>query len=533
MLKILIKKQFQQCFRGYFINSKTGKAKSKSGVIGTFVLFGFIMLLLSSSFFGFAAGVSPLLYTEYKWLYYSIFGLMAIGLGTFATAFNASSYLYNSKDNDLLLSMPIKPSEILISRIVLVYGLALLYSATVWLPICLYAFIFDGFSLITCVFDIALLFFICIFICVLSCLLGYIIANITRRVKNKSVITVIISLVFLVGYYLVCFRLENIINSIVVNSSEVASVISTWGYFVYQLGMGANGDVLGFIVFVVINCILGFACYMILKRSYTNIIVSSKNIQKSNSKIKYNSSSNVTKTLLSKEAKRFISSPTYLLNCGLSSVFVVAIGIVVIINQADIISTLDAIRYDLPDVNNFVPLLIISIIALITSIGVLAVPSISLEKDNLWILKSLPIETYKILEAKKLLQLLVNGIPSIISGIMMCCAFKIDFNKAVYILLIIYLFAEAQACINSLLSLVNPNFTWTSETQPIKQSLMILVAMVLSLILSVAISVPYYFFKDSLTVDDYMQYVVIAMMIVIILLRKLIRTWGVNRFNAL
>lgn len=533
MLKILIKKQFQQCFRGYFINSKTGKAKSKTSIIGTFVLFGFIMLLLSSSFFGFATTVSPLLDAENRWLYYSLFGLMAIGLGTFTTAFNASSYLYNSKDNDLLLSMPIKPGKILISRIALLYGLALLYSSVVWLPICLYAFIYDGFSIIACIYDLVLLFFICVFICVISCLLGYIIADITRRVKNKSVITVIISLAFLSIYYLLCFRLESIIDSIVMNSNKIANSISTWGYFIYQLGKGASGDLRGFIIFVFINCVLGFVCYVILKKSYTKIITGSKNVQKTNGKIKYNSHSNINKALLSKEAKRFVSSPTYLLNCGLSSVFVLVAGIATLIKQSNLEEIYNMIGIDFPSVNDFIPLLIISIITLITSIGILAVPSISLEKNNLWIIKSLPIETYKILEAKKLLQLLVNGIPGIISGTIMCYAFKIDFSVTICVLLVIYLFMETQACINSLLSLVNPNFTWTSEAQPIKQSMMNLLAMISSLIISVLIVVPYYFLRDNLDINNYLQYVYIIMMVIIILLRKLMRTWGVDRFNAL
>ena len=54
MLKTLIKKQLYECFRTYFINAKTKKARSGGAVAGMFILFGFLMVMLSLFFFGMA-----------------------------------------------------------------------------------------------------------------------------------------------------------------------------------------------------------------------------------------------------------------------------------------------------------------------------------------------------------------------------------------------------------------------------------------------------------------------------------------------
>lgn len=533
MLKILIKKQFYECFRGYFVSNKTGKAKSKAGIIGMFALFAFVMLTLAACFFGLAATMVELLSTKFSWLYFAVFGLMTIGLGTFASVFNTSSSLYNAKDNDLLLSLPIEPKHILISRVVLVYGLSLLYSSVAWLPICLYAMLVNGFSFIICLFDILLLFIITIFTTALSCLLGYIIACITRKVKNKSITTVVLSLLFLGVYYFLCFRLEKIINSIVENSDKIANAISTWAQYIYQLALAAQGNILSFIIYTIINLIIGALCYVLLERNYAKLIIGAKNVSASKGKVVYKANNNVSTTLLKKEAKRFISSPTYLLNCGLGSLFVLAAGVAMIIKKNDINLVLDAIKEFLPEANSFIPLIIIGVIGLVGAMGVLAVPSISLEGKNLWILKSLPIDTYKILNAKKTLQLLVNGIPSIISGLLMCYAFKLDLLSTMYICIVIYFFAEIQACVNCLLSLVNPNFSWTSEVQPIKQSMTVLYAMIVTVVIVTIIIAPYYFVRNSLNIADYLQTAIIAMAIIIILLRKLIRTWGVKKFESL
>lgn len=533
MLKVLIKKQFFECFKGYFINSKTGKAKSKASRIGTFILFGFVMLILATCFLGLATTVAELLNTQFSWLYYALFGLITVGLGTFASVFNTSSSLYNAKDNDLLLSMPIKPQLVLISRVTLVYGLSLLYSSMVWLPICAYALIFYKFSVINLILDILLLFIITILTTVISCLLGYIVASITRKVKNKSITTAVLSLLFMAVYYLICFRLESLMQSLITNASNIANIVSTWGYLLYQLALAADGNILAFAIVTIVNCILGFVCYKILTRNYVEIITSSKDVQAKSSKVVYKNQNSIEKTLLIKEAKRFVGTPIYLLNCGLGTIMVLVAAVALFIKRNDIVLALDAFRSFMPEVDSFVPLLIIGIVTSIIGLDNIAAPSISLEGKNLWILKSLPISTYKILDAKKKLQLIINLIPSIIASLIMCFALKLDYSSTLYVLVVVMLFEEMHSCIGVLLSLVNPNFTWTTETQPVKQDLKILFSMLISLLLTALIVVPYYFLRKSLYIRDYFEILIIIMAVVVILLRRSIRIWGVSKFESL
>lgn len=533
MLKVLIKKQFKECFKNYFVNSKTGKAKSKTAIIGMFALFAILLIILGVSFFAIATTLYDLLNTEYRWLYYAVFAVMTIGLGTFASVFNTSSSLYNAKDNDLLLSMPIKPSHILLSRVTLVYGLSILYSTLVWIPICIYVFFAYKFSVVSLILDILLLFVINAFTSVLACLLGYIIATITRKIKNKSIMTVILSLSFLGVYYWVCFKLQNILESIIINKENLANIFSTWGYLVYQLALAADGNVLSFILITLVNGLLSFLCYKLLLRNYTNIITSSKNIQTKTNKIRYSGRSSLDKTLLTKELKRFVGNPLYLLNCGLGCLLVVVAGVATIIKKNDIVYLVETLQSFLPEANAFIPLIIIGIICLIISVDGITVPSISLEGKQLWILKSLPIDTFKILNAKISLQVLVNTIPAIISCLLMAYTFGLSLSTTLNIVIIIFYFEEIHACVGIMLGLINPNFTWTSEVQPIKQDLMVLAGLVLSLIITAAIVVPYYFFKDNMAINDYLRKVIIITMVVAILLVRIIRKWGVRRFESL
>lgn len=533
MLKTLIKKQFKECFKGYFVDSKTGKAKSKRAIIGMFVLFASIMIFLAFSFFMMSMSVSSILQTDVAWLYYAIFAIVSIALGTFASVFNTANSLYNAKDNDLLLSMPIKPSYVLISRICLIYGLSFIYTATAWIPICLTPIIFHGYSPLILIPDLLLLILIVLFVTVLTCGFGYIIAKITNKTKNKSIITVLLSLIFLGVYYFVCFRFEVLLNSLLDNSNKVAGIVSTWLNLIYQLAKAANGDILGFIIFSLITVVLSFGCFVILEKSFYKIIINSNKVSSTKSKIKYNSHNSVYKTLLSKEFKRFINSPTYLLNMGLGCLLAISAAVAMFVKRNEIPNLLLLLNEMIPGSENYIPLFIVMIVCLLVATCGVTVPSISLEGKNLWILKSLPIDTINILTAKRNVQFIFVGVPSTIAGIIFCYTFKLDILLSLDVCTCILCVIGVDSYIASFLSLINPNFSWTNETQPIKQTLNILIYMVVAAILSILIVVIYYLLRNVISVNEYLEYAIIALFIMFYLLGRIHNKWAISRFELL
>lgn len=198
MLKLLLKKQLFEIFRSYFYDAKKNKARSRLATalyIGLFVLLmagilGGIFTLLAVKLCGpLAAGLG--------WLYFALMGGIAVLLGVFGSIFNTYAGLYLPKDNDLLLSMPVPVSSLVAARLSGVYLMGLMYSAVVILPAVVVYWATVGVTASAVLGGLVLTLLISLAVLVLSCALGWVAAKISQKLRNKSLVVVLASLVFI------------------------------------------------------------------------------------------------------------------------------------------------------------------------------------------------------------------------------------------------------------------------------------------------------------------------------------------------
>ena len=221
MLKLLVKKQLAEIFRSYFYNAKTNKARSKTAIISYFIFFIVIMVGMLGGIFAFLSFTmcGPLAAAELDWLYFALMGMIATFLGAFGSVFNTYSTLYMAKDNDLMLSLPIPVRTIMASRLLTVYLMGLMYSSTAMVPAVIVYLAVTGITAGGIAGGLVLWLMISIFVMTLSCALGWLLARINRKLKNKSLITVAVSIAFFGCYYFVCFKSQEIIENIVANAT--------------------------------------------------------------------------------------------------------------------------------------------------------------------------------------------------------------------------------------------------------------------------------------------------------------------------
>ena len=223
MVKILLKKQLTEIFRSYFYDAKKNKARSKAAITGYIVLFVILMVGILGGMFTFLSVslCGALTAVGFDWLYFAIMSLLAILLGAFGSVFNTYSGLYLAKDNDLLLSMPIPVGTIMISRLLGVYLMGLMYSGVVIIPAAAVYLIIASHSLPAVIGCVLLVLLISVFVLTVSSALGWVVAKISLKLKNKSFITVIVSLFFIGTYYFFYFKAQDIISDLVAQRREI------------------------------------------------------------------------------------------------------------------------------------------------------------------------------------------------------------------------------------------------------------------------------------------------------------------------
>lgn len=273
MLKLLLKKQLLEIFQVYYYDAKKNKARSKVSTVLHFLLFAFLVFGLLGGIFTFLAVklCPPLLAAGMDWLYFALMGLISVLLGAFGSVFNTYAGVYLPKDNDLLLSMPIPVSALVGARLAGVYLMGFLYSAIVILPAVVVYWVTAGVTLPAILGGLLLTLLISIFVLTISCILGWMVARISQKLKHKSLITVLVSLVVFCLYYFVHFRALSIIKDLLANAVVYGAQIKSAAYPVFLFGSVGAGDVRASVIVSAAVAVLFSLMWILLSRSFLQI----------------------------------------------------------------------------------------------------------------------------------------------------------------------------------------------------------------------------------------------------------------------
>ena len=122
----------------------------------------------------------------FAWLYFSIAPLTAIVLCFIGSVFLTKAQLFDAQDNELLMSMPIPPGYILLSRIAMLLVLNYIFQLFILVPAGIVYYMNYTVTAVGIVFFIIDFLFLPLIPLTLSCIFGWLLAVISERVRNKS-----------------------------------------------------------------------------------------------------------------------------------------------------------------------------------------------------------------------------------------------------------------------------------------------------------------------------------------------------------
>lgn len=476
MLKILMKLRFLEIMNQMQGSKKKKKNANILGLIAlylvAFIAVGFLFTQIFHSI------CVPYNVMGLDWLYFAFCGIVVFSLCFLGSIFLTQKQIYDANDNEILLSMPIKPIHIILSRILSLLGLNYIYAIATTAP-AIIVYIYDiGFNLGIFIVFILMLLFLPVLSMTFSMMFGWLIAWISSKVSRPKVLIVAFSMILMLGYFYLCFAWQGLMAEMAKSGAAVAEVFKKYLAVFYVYGMAiAETDILFILLFILISALpFTLVCYFISK-SFISIATRNKGGKKIVYREKKVKVKSIKAALISKECAMFIGSPTYILNAGTGLLFMPLICIYLMFGGDNLNNMINMLGMDL------IGVFVCMGLGFSTGMITISSPSFSLEAKTLWILKSLPIKSKDIIFAK-LMPHIIFSVPFIVlSGIII--QFAIDLNPVdrVMVFLIPITATLFNAMIGLFLGMCFPKFNWTNEAVAIKQA----TAPLLSLFIGLAI----------------------------------------------
>jgi len=451
-------------------------------------------------------------------------------LGVFGSVFNTYASLYKSKDNDLLLSMPVPPSKILLIRLSGVYFMGLMYELIVMIP-ALIVWLQTakvGVSGVICTLLIPLV--LSFLILVLSALLGWLVALVSDRLKNKNVVVVLLSLIFIAAYYYFYSHALAIIQSILANPQMIGNRVRSILYPLYHMGLAAEGSLLSMLIFTVIVSVLFAVVFWMLSRNFLKIATANRGEAKTQYKEKRTAARSVSQALLYKELRRFLGSASYMLNCGLGIVIMLVSAAALVWKREAVQAMLYAL---FPGNQEMVFLSAAAAVCLLSTMNDITAPSVSLEGKNLWLVQVFPVSGRQVLMAKLKLHLILTMIPAAVLIAAVEWVLKPTPGFAVLIPVAVALFILVMAEFGLFINVKKPNLHWTNEIIPIKQSIGVMLSLFGGWALTLALIGGYYLTARLLSPLAYLAVVALLLFAADAGLLHWLRTRGAEIFENL
>ena len=477
----LIKATMTSDMRIFKINT-TGK-KSNINKILIAVLIIYIMAALYAYATFFLEKLSPM-HIEYLLLSASVF---LISLFTIVEGiYKCGPLLFNCKDDQLLLSLPIKRKTVLFIRLFKFYLFELLFNTLFTFPIILaYIIKVGNIPFNFYITSLIMLLLLPIIPVTISCVLGFVSSFVTSKFKHKNIVEIIISFIFMLGMIYVYYKGDKIIDYVMKNATSFNDMITK---IYYPAGMYAkfatDFKIMDLLIFIIINIVVLLVTVYVLSLFYFKINSNLKEITKTKlttKELKIKTSSK-NMSLIKKELNTFFNIPIFIVNAGFGLVIYVVMCTAIIVKFDGMIELLNNTKILLITtemINKNISLLVLLLITITAYTTTITSSLISLEGKNINILKSLPVDPKEIFKSKILACVLITTPVLVLGCIALLVKFKISIIDSILLLALTILMPLVSHFIGLIVNLKHPRLDYESAAEVVKQSASMFISMMI------------------------------------------------------
>lgn len=472
MLKALLRKEFLESFSFLFVSKKKGTRRTVGAIIG-FVLIISVALFSVCYVFWEMSGLlcEPLVTGGLAWVYFAMTALIGTGLSVVGSIFTTKAKLYEAKDNDFLLSMPIPARMILSVRMISLYLFAFFFANVAFIPaVVRYALVFDLTAPMLCGVAVSVL-LVPLGALAISCLLGWLIAWLASKIPAKNLVTTILSVVFFAAYFVLYSKINEYLNYVIEHGEQVSLKIKSYLYPFWKLGLACTGDWAATAVFAVLFIGAFAVIYIIIDRTYFRLATANKGRRKVKYRERTHKQRSVLSALLKNEAKRYFGNPMVVLNGFMGIFFSVAAVIFAAFNR-DLVDALSKPSWagGITLWAGGITLALCAMFGFFAASNIISSVSVSLEGKNIWLLQSMPLSARTVLFMKIIFHVLASLPVLLLSSGVFALLFDVGLWLGALLLAFVCVFDVFFAFLGLFINLKMPKLDWTSEAACVKQS---------------------------------------------------------------
>ncbi len=490
MIKTLVKNRIASVLSGVIGKGRGGKIEkaSKAKIIGFAALY--LLLLVFFAAFSFTMSISlagVFVPADASWAYFAIFIIASVSVLFIFSIFETKSELFECKDNDLLLSMPIKPRDIVVSRIFVVLLYNYIIQAIIMIP-CIIVYAIYSHDAVGTVGMTLISLFTPLLSTALASGVGYLTALIAKRLKNSSFITVGIAVAFLLAYFFGYSYLMEGFDNLVKAGPEGVTITKENAPLLYFIGSSALIKPLSFLTVISASVVFAAIALFVIARSYINVVTDNRGARRIVYKGELAKQKNIILALSVKELAKFTSSATYMLNAGLGIVFEIIVGILAVVKRSELISFFTDMTAETEiSATDLICPLMIAAIFLISSMNMISVSALSLEGKNFWIIKSLPIKDRDVLVAKTIPHIVITSAASLITSALLMIAVSAPVKYWPFFILTPIAANIFSSVMGLVINIRFPKFSYQNEAEVVKQSIATILALFIQMLLGIVV----------------------------------------------
>ena len=492
--KVILKNSFQNMETAKDVNSNK---KSKSMII----LYIFIFLYLAGIVGVFSNSlVSELLKIHQEKMFLGIILLAIAGFVLIQSIFSAINLLYYSKDNEYILPLPLKPSQIVIAKTnVLLVTEYFIVAIIGLIPLTIYGIL----TYANILYYIEMLIVLLVFPIVpvlISSLLVLIVMSFAKFTKNRNRFQLIATILILVIVFVASFAMGNTDSSpeelvqMVMKANGMVELVKnafpTLGMAIESLTNINIGIQLLNIMLLIVTTAIIYALYVLvgqklyLKGAVGNLSSGKKNKKKIDEKKAFKNST-IFKTYIGKEFKILLRNPIFFMQCVLPAIIfpILIIGMTILgINEENNGQTIDFASMFINKTSIYIGVGILCVIQFFLMFIYISATAISRDGQNAIFMKYIPVKYIKQIDYKVMPNIIMTSIMSIITVIIAEILIKVDILYLLLILITSIIMGVFQSYVLIIVDLKKPKLEWNSEYAVVKQNMNLIWSVVISLI---------------------------------------------------